>query len=969
METSLDRANRMLRARSLSNLALVRAADELSYLGEVCKIIVGVCGQSMMWIGYADRGPERKVLPIALAGLDLGYLEGAAVTWAEDEFGQGPTGTAIRTGRPAVCRDILDDSRFSPWREEATWRGYRSSVALPLTVKDAALGALTIYSTEPDAFCDDDIRLLGELADDIASGVAVLRLRAAHAQTEQSSKDGEEKLRLFIEHAPAALAMFDADMRYLFASRRWLAVNRLEAIDIVGKSYYEVCVDPPERWQDVFCRCLAGAVEKGDEDAVTWPDGRTDWRRWEVRPWYKGMHTVGGIVVMFEDITVAKRTREALERYRLHLEDLVAERTLQLEETVRLTRERAAEIADLYDNAPCGYHSLDPTGLIVRINETELSWLGYARNEVVGRMRFPDLLDAQGKARFRDNFALFLSQGHLPDHEYELQAKDGRRVPVLLTKSSVRDQSGAVVMSRSAVHNLTERKRSEETLRESEAKYRVLFDRSPDGILLIDPKTTRPIEFNASAHMSLGYGRKEFTALRIADISATESAEMIRSHADAISRTGGDDFETLHRTRDGTLRNKSISVRTLEVQGRIVHHAIWRDITERKQAEAELARYRDGLEALVAERTAALSESNRQLVVAKDKAEAANHAKSTFLANMSHELRTPLTAILGFSQLMELGREAGDSNEYGHCIDHILKNGKHLLALINDLLDLAKIDAGHVSTSPERVGVADLLSSLEAALLPLAEATAIAVSILAEDGLPDVRADRTRLNQVLLNLCTNAVKYNHPGGRVDVFCERSGPEWVRVVVADTGPGIAEGRHGEVFEPFNRLGRETGSIEGTGIGLALSRTLMHLMEGRIDFSSRIGEGSRFWIDIPVYVPSVAAEGVEVEVMPHLAPPPDDGAVDVSRTVLCVDDNVAARELVSRIVVGIPGTRVLTAETAEVGIDMARRDPPDLILMDINLPGMDGIEALAELRRHRATRDIPVFALRASPDQVA
>ena len=365
------------------------------------------------------------------------------------------------------------------------------------------------------------------------------------------------------------------------------------------------------------------------------------------------------------------------------------------------------------------------------------------------------------------------------------------------------------------------------------------------------------------------------------------------------------------------------------------------------------------LERLDNEREAAMS----ALVSAKEEAEAASLAKSTFLANMSHELRTPLTAILGFSQLLELG--GAQSEEQRVCADHIRKNGKHLLALINDLLDLAKSDAGPISTSPERIVLGGLLVSLKASLLAQAEAAGIAVSLHTDDAdLPDVRADQTRLNQVLLNLGSNAIKYNRPGGRVDIICERLSLEWIRLTVEDTGLGIPKDRQAELFEPFNRLGREAGSIEGTGIGLALSRRLMHLMGGKIGFSSRANEGSRFWIDLPVYLS--APHDDEALVNAVHGPSDQTEARDPceGRTVLCIDDNAAARELVKKIIVGIPGTHVLTAETAEAGIELARRERPDLILMDINLPGMNGLAALKELRRHSATCDIPVFALSAA-----
>ena len=962
-EIALGRANRMLRARNLSNLALLHASDEVAYLQNACRIIVEVCGHTMMWIGSAENGPERRVQPMAAAGFEEGYLEAIRITWADDEHGRGPTGTAIRSRRPMVCQDMTTDPRFEPWRDEAARRGYRSSVALPLIAGTEVLGALTLYASEPEAFPEGELERLGDITNDIAYGISFFRLRAAHGRAEAELAD-----------------------------------------------------------------------------------------------------------------------------HRQHLEDLVVERTRQLQESNRLIEERAAEIADLYNNAPCGYHSLDPSGLFVRINDTELSWLGYRRDEVVGKLRFSDLLDTKGKRRFANNMSRFLEQGHLYDLEYELSGKNGHSIPVLLSATTIRDDTGAFMMSRSVLYNIkdikeaekaasrhaklaeaffehsvaclvvldrdynflrvnaayakacrqeigdytgrnhfemypsdtklifdevvrtkrpfetftrafefpdqpergttywdwtlvpvldqcgeieylvfslnevTERKRAEVALQENEAKYRTLFDQSPDGIILIDPETTRPIEFNASAHLTLGYSREEFSALSLADINALHTEDGIRNLADAISRKGGDDFETLHKARDGELRNRSISVRTLEFQGRTVHHAIWRDITERKQAEAELQRYRDGLEALVAERTVALRESNRQLAVAKDRAEAANRAKSTFLANMSHELRTPLSAILGFSQLLDFDQDDSLSDDRKLCINHILENGKHLLALINDLLDLAKIDAGQVTISLERVVLTELLSGLEASLPPLADGAGITVSVCRGEKLPAVRADKTRLNQVLLNLGTNAIKYNRPHGRVDITCEVSSPDRVRLVVTDTGHGIPEERQHEVFEPFNRLGRETSAIEGTGVGLSLSRKLMHLMGGTLDFSSRSGKGSRFWIDIPVHGPATELDKISNGTVQLDAA--SKITFDRNRTLLCVDDNSAARELVAKIVANLPGVRFLTAETAEAGIERARQCRPDLILMDINLPGMDGIAALAELRRYAETRDVPVFALSSS-----
>ena len=315
-EAALVRANRILHARSLTNIALVKATDELSYLQTACQIVVDVCGHSMMWIGYADQGAERRVIPIAAFGVDEGYLEWANITWGSGERGRGPTGTAIRTGQPNVCEDTSEDERLAPWRSEAMMRGFRSSIALPLVAGGDTLGALTIYASVANAFPECEVKVLADIAHDIAFGVSFLRLRADNSRVEQSLRETQKNLALFIEHAPAALAMLDNNMRYLFASQRWLMDSRLDLSDVIGKSHYDVFPEIPQRWKDIHRRCLSGAIEKCNEDGFVRGDGRTDWIRWEIRPWWTEDNIVGGIVIMSEDITDQVQARTIIESAR-----------------------------------------------------------------------------------------------------------------------------------------------------------------------------------------------------------------------------------------------------------------------------------------------------------------------------------------------------------------------------------------------------------------------------------------------------------------------------------------------------------------------------------------------------------------------------------------------------------------------------------------------------------------------------
>jgi PAS domain S-box-containing protein len=264
MEDELQKLNRTLKALSNSNQAILYASDEPTFLNEVCRMITSDCGHAMVWIGIAEKGEDRMVRPVAHSGFDEGYLETLGVTWDESERGRGPTGTAIRTGQLSLCRNMLTDSAFAPWREDAIKRGYASSLVIPLKEGNEVWGAITIYSREPDGFSEGEMNLLTELAGDVEFGVETLRLRAAHAQAEEALRQSEEQLGLFVEHAPAALAMFDGEMRYLFASRRWMADFKLDDRDLRGVSHYDVFPEIPDHWKEGHRRGLAGEVLSSD---------------------------------------------------------------------------------------------------------------------------------------------------------------------------------------------------------------------------------------------------------------------------------------------------------------------------------------------------------------------------------------------------------------------------------------------------------------------------------------------------------------------------------------------------------------------------------------------------------------------------------------------------------------------------------------------------------------------------------
>jgi signal transduction histidine kinase/ActR/RegA family two-component response regulator len=433
-----------------------------------------------------------------------------------------------------------------------------------------------------------------------------------------------------------------------------------------------------------------------------------------------------------------------------------------------------------------------------------------------------------------------------------------------------------------------------------------------------------------------------------------------RDYSRRAPRISEDEAADLVDSFNAMLAEIELRTRALESSNR----EIAREAQERARAQQEVMRLNEELEQRVHERTMQLELANSELELAIEEARAANQAKSAFLSSMSHELRTPLNAILGFAQILASNSMPTTPEQKTEFANHILKSGRHLLTLINEILDLAKVEAGALKLSMEAVGLAEILLECRTMIGPLAAARGIRVLFPDGEQAALLRADRTRLKQVLLNLLSNAVKYNRDGGAVVVDVVAAGPQRLRLSVRDTGMGLDSGQMAALFQPFNRLGQEGGTQEGTGIGLVVTKRLVEMMGGEIGVTSSPGVGSVFWIELateaapgPAAVapdqPAAAAEtlpAAPVVASPHL--------------LLYIEDNPANLRLVQEIVGFRPDLRLLSAPDGHFGLSLARSQRPQAVLMDLNLPGMSGFEVLAQLRRDPDTAAIPAIALTAN-----
>jgi len=1046
-EDELGKLNRTLRALSTSNQALLRAADETEFLQAVCRIVVEDCGHAMAWIGYAEEDEGKTVRPVASAGFEDGELETLKTTWSDSEVGRDPAGTAIRTGKASRCRNLLADPAFAPWREEALRRGHASSVALPLLSGGKAFGAVTIYSRQPDAFSDEEVGLLSELANDLAYGIETIRLRVAHQQSEEALARSEARYRALFNGMTEGFAVHEivtdekgepCDTRFLDVNPAFERLTGLRREDVVGRRFSQVLPDEDPHWVRAF-----GAVALTGEPVHFENYAPVLKRHYEVFAYRPAPRQCA---VIFMDITARKQEEQLSQA--IDSVNEVIHSTLDADEILQRVIGKAAgalgcdtaaislrsqnrwvvrhghglppgvigaemndeeephallairtkapvAIDDAFDDPRVnrehmrqwGIRSVLVVPILSRVEAVGVLFFNYQRSAVTFAERHVDFakklaaslaLALENSRLYEDvrwelaerkqteeavrSAALFPEQnpspvlrvardgsllyanpvsaplltqwrcrvgGSVPARVLEtVQAALAQGVPqemeltddgrdISLVVSPVADRGYANLYG----YNITERKRAENALRESEERYRALVELAPEAVLVHQEGCY--VYANPAGLRLFGAGSPDqLLGRRVLDLVHPEEREMIAERIRAVARGESVPVREIRLQRlDGTMLLVESAAVRVDFQGRPALQVIVRDVTERRRLEERLA-HAQKMEAI-----------------------------GLLAGGVAHDFNNLLVGVIGNASLAQ--ETLPPDSQALPLLDRVIKAGENAAYLTRQLLAYA--GKGQVVMEPldlsrlVREG-ADLMRS------SISSKVRLHLDLAAD--LPPVRVDRGQAQQVFMNLVLNAAEAIGSGpGLISVRTLVRSPDeralrgvtgaelrpgsYVCLEVADNGSGMDEETRAKIFDPFF-----TTKFLGRGLGLAAVGGIVRSHGGAIQLESEPGKGSRFTILLPVVEGEVAAAGG--------APAARD--LRGAGTILLVDDEEIVLEM-AKSALERHGYEVLVAPSGPEAVKLFQREAARiaLVILDLSMPGMGGEEVLPELQRiHRDVR---------------